>query len=274
MIKILVTSLCLLSAVIFAKSAKAENIPIEVAKTAARDKLHLFFPGEWSYFDYFVLYNLADEPAAYAVIFSNQNTAKAKLADLEKPMDNIREHIKSHSSSIEKIISSHGKSGKAKNMEISKVQKEIDKLNNRLRHKDSYVTVITGAQDTLPVVLKCYRGLPNLFVKKKEAHNLINNKYPEREWHFQRYLYLGTFDESIQFIHTEKEYKNTEESSELVPFIVDLRSRSINRKDITLKEKGQLLENRKINNRKTSWEGQNIKQWERYRKKIDNKVPR
>jgi len=74
----------------------------------------------------------------------------------------------------------------------------LNKAKDDLSGKDSFATVETGARDNMPIVLKCYKGLPGVFVKKADAIELLENEDPNRLWEFDKFLYLGRFNEAIE----------------------------------------------------------------------------
>jgi len=64
--------------------AQPAAVPLEAAKLAAAEKLPTFFPGRWNYHSSVVLFDLAGDPAAYAIVFSiDGQTPPPGLARLE-----------------------------------------------------------------------------------------------------------------------------------------------------------------------------------------------
>ena len=259
-----------------AVNSYAETVALDVAKIAAAENLPLFYPGRWDYFTHFILYDLDNERAAYAIVFSKAGSEISSIKDLEAHMAATRTRIAFLSSSIEQVAIETGKSGKEKNRLISDLRRQMNSARSDLIGKDRFATVYTGAQDTWPVVLKCHKGLPVHFVNKSEAIELIREEHPYAEWEIAKFLYLGTFDEAFRFrpVTPEGEVVDKESTTEFL--VVDIRTRQIASMGELRDKQGELKRERRqmIQGDSTLYDeaekrkDTNRKRWNRYRSRM------
>ena len=175
----------------------ADTLPIEFANHAALDRLPLFYPGQWNYYTHFTLYDLEGEPCAYAIVYLKRGAKPKTLKELEITMKKTRERISLLHSSIKQILSDEDKSGEERNEKIVSLHNEINMARRVLFGKDFFTTVITGTKETMPIILKCYEGLPTVFVQKTDALELLEKTFPNEQWEISEFLYLGTFNEVL-----------------------------------------------------------------------------
>lgn len=168
-------------------------VDVNVAKIAASDKLRASYIGQLDYFTHFVLYDLDGEPVAYAIVYSKVGTQPNSLDELEAFISATRLRIYSLSSSIEQISNSTVKSDKEKSEEITALQKQIDIARADLIRRDSFVTVITGAKDTMPTILNHHKGLPTILTKKADSLDLMEvdlaREQNKKLWDKHKYMY-------------------------------------------------------------------------------------
>lgn len=163
-----------------------------VAKRVAIDELRKSYIGQLGYFAHFILYDLDHEPLAYAIVFSKVGIEPNSLGELEAYGVAIRSRISSLHASKEQISKNNEMSNNEKNQQIATLQEEINIAHTQLSGEDSFVTVVTGAKDTMPTILKQHQGLPVAFIGKVDAHDLLRRKYPNIQWIIDRPLYLSS----------------------------------------------------------------------------------
>lgn len=211
--------------------ADTDYIEIEVAKLAAANYLPIFYEGEWEYFAHFIYYGLEGKPSAYAVIFSKAEMAKKTIKELKEARDIAWAKITALSSSIKKIAEDIGKSGKQKNTDIENIKEQMQRVFGELRGIYDFSTVVTGAVDSSPVVLKCHKGLPQAFIEAIQAQEALSKKLPQKNYSLGKVFYFGPFDIAY----------------ELIPEMIRDSSRPVSRKITITDQQSILLYNLRTN---------------------------
>lgn len=173
---------------------EAEQIDISVARLAAQDGLSRFYPGEWRFYNSFVYFGLDEKPTAYVFIFSKRGSEYQSLDEITARLLDARTQISSLSGSISRINFRRGLSGKDKADLIVNVEEEIRQIDSESKGKFQYATVLTGAVDSSPTVLKCHIGLPETLVEWPEALSEIKEWLGNDSIRHGRIFYLGPFD--------------------------------------------------------------------------------
>jgi hypothetical protein len=172
------------------EEAEEKIVDLNVAMIAAADELRKSYIGQLDYFTYYDLYDLDGESVAYAIVYSKFGTKPKSLEELEKSMSVTRLRISALSSSIEQALKSTGKSDSEKDEEIAILQKEMNAAHSKLIGEDSFVTVITGAKETMPPILKHHKGLPTILTEKTDTLELLEvdlaNEQNRRLWDMYR----------------------------------------------------------------------------------------
>ena len=133
---------------------------------------------------------------------------------------------------------------------------------------DNFATVITGATNTSSLVIDHYRGLPPIFVNKKDFQKSLKSDYPDKNLELGRILFLSPTGITQQL---------SAESS----YAIDIKSKSLEKISI-LKEKIQKSEDRKARKRDLMTpeerelydkgikirEKENISKWQKYKDKL------
>jgi hypothetical protein len=262
---------------LFARNIYAETIPVEVAKAAAANMLPKFYKGDWQYFEHFVYYDLEDQPKAYAIVFLKSGVKPTTLEEVEARIAASKKQVSSLAASIAHISNISGKSGKQKNMAIAAIQKQINnKRSNDILGLNSFATVVTGAMDSMPVVLKCHKGLPSLFVTKTNALELAKRAYPNKQLQVDRFLSLGTFDEAIKIRLSSPTDRIIHESQSVQSIVVDTNTSHIKTMS-QLRDKKHKIELNKRTLKKIegslpeepdAWEKKNKKKWAVFRNRF------
>jgi hypothetical protein len=169
-------------------------IDIEVAITAASKYLPTFYKDDWTYYTHFTYYDLDNQPVAYAIVFRKMDSEVESIEEMRRTMEKNYFEIKSCNERIEVIRNNSQISGKEKNRSIMELYKKINRIKDSIRGVDRLATVLTGALDTLPVVLKCHKGMPETFFKELDAREKMAKEYPGLQFNISNVFYLGLFD--------------------------------------------------------------------------------
>lgn len=178
--------------------ASASPVRPELAQAAATEKVHIILKGSWQYHTNLVYYGLDGNISAYAMVFKRAdrggqetdipsviNSGRAKLVALEKELAQ-----KSAEAALSAV---------QKNDQIVALRASIAKAIAAMRGDDVFATVITSADDGLPVVRKCHPGLPAVLVQEEDARELLKAK-SRPDLAVGRYLYLGPFDDTYEVV--------------------------------------------------------------------------
>jgi hypothetical protein len=169
-------------------------VDINVAILAAQDYLPYYYPGDWQYFDRFVCYDINGLPAAYAIVFCDPNGRIRDVNQLQSAISSLRQK---HQDVKERL--------QARLMELQTQDANADDVVNSLRKEESklirsqyftgtFATVMTGAVETEPVVIRCYRGLPDFLVKQQEIEELVSASFSAKKLRTGRLVYFSPVD--------------------------------------------------------------------------------
>jgi hypothetical protein len=162
-----------------------------VAILAATDYLPSFYPGAWEYFNHITCYNLNGVPAAYAVIFRDPNSTIKTWDDLtawlQKASDELGELDKQT-----KIIEASQETPENKEKLLKERNAEKTRALRQSYRSMDFATVMTGATETSPVLIRCYKGLPAFLVKKPVLEAELTANYSDLQ--LGRLLYFDPLD--------------------------------------------------------------------------------
>jgi hypothetical protein len=176
-------------------TADEKVIDIEMAITAASKYLPTFYKNDdWTYYTHFTYYDLDNEPIAYAIVFRKMDSEVESIEEMRGTMEKNYLEIKSLNERIEVIRNNSQISGKEKNRSIMELYKKINRIKDSIRGVDRLATVLTGALNTLPVVLKCHKGMPETFFKELDAREKLSKELPGLRFDISNVFYLGLFD--------------------------------------------------------------------------------
>jgi hypothetical protein len=178
-----------------ASSIVAAPVTRDEAFRAAGSQLPGFFPGAWRPAGEMALQNLSGDTAAYVFMFSNLPEPAKGSAPEETPAAFVaRQRVR-----------------------LAKTGQPVSPSDSELYGEDRFATVFTAADDTEPVVLRCFKGLPSQVVKEVDALAL-GAKSGAGAWRVRRCLMLGLFDEAFVLEPT---------SGTGGALVVDMRSRAV-----------------------------------------------
>jgi hypothetical protein len=210
-------------------AAQPATVPIEAATLAAAEKLPTFYPGRWDYYSSVVLFDLAGRPAAYAIIFSSDKQTPPALAKLEALTEARSKDIAELFSSIRGLSARGEPENRTALAELGALDTRLRKATVARSESEMFATVVTGAQDSSPIVLKVHRGLPTSFSRKYDAEDLCRRARPNQTWRVVRPLYLGTFDDAFEVAPAGSDPANIDRTADpLLRAVVDLRTDSFN----------------------------------------------
>ncbi len=176
-------------------TAMADPIQRNDALVAARTELPTFFAGPWQLTGEFRLHNLFGDTVAYTFMFVRAQPKSTGVAQEKNPAKFVKE--KRAKLALEKAVVSGNESP--------------------LYGEEFFASIVISADDTEPVVLRCFRGLSPHLVKTSDAIALANERNRNGEWNVREYLMMGLFDEAF----------SVETSDGTPALVVDMRTRSI-----------------------------------------------
>lgn len=182
------------------RSVEKENfeegsiVDVNIAITAASVYLPQFFKEKWTYYTHFTYYDLDNKPRAYAIVFNKVDSEVEAIEEMKKTLEKKYLEIKTDNDRIDAIQKNSKLSGKEKNKSIMAIYKRMTGVKNSIRGIDRFATVLTGAVDTLPVILKCSKGIPEAFSKEFEVKEMLSKKFSGKQFNITKVFYLGLFD--------------------------------------------------------------------------------
>jgi hypothetical protein len=214
-----------ISALLLAVSVKASPVSKDEALRAATSELPGFFNGPWQQAGEFPLHNLEEETVAYTFIFARAQSVKGGAAESLIPSEYITK----------------------KRQSLTDAGKSVSGNESVLYGSEHFASIVISADDTEPVVLRCFLGLPAQEVKRADACALAARKNGAAAWRVSQSLMLGLFDEAFC---VEKE-----DGSERL--VVDMRSGAVvtyaAAKAVALKKKRAVADDELIRLCKIAW---------------------
>jgi hypothetical protein len=142
---------------------------------AAANELPDFFAGDWRPAGELVLYRITGNTGAYVFMFANT----PKPADGAPPEETPAAFAARQRASLVDD------------------RKPFSSTASELYGEDRFATIFISADDTEPVVLRCFKGLPAQLVKEADALALAAKAGGSSALHVRRCLMLGMFDEAF-----------------------------------------------------------------------------
>ena len=169
-------------------------IDIDLAKLVAADYLPKYYKGDWVFFDYLVCFDLDGSPAAYAIIFRKPNAPITTYEELNSTVQEIREKRDQILDRISQMQESTELSEEDKKKNLINLKKLLNRQKSALYQANSFATVITGATEISPLLIRCYIGLPSFFVKKVDIEAKLTSQFPDKSLQLGRILYFSPAD--------------------------------------------------------------------------------
>ena len=164
------------------------------AINAARIYLPRFFKGDWEYFQHIIYYDLDNTPSAIAVIFTRPTEGIQSLEEIERMIGVQSVRQEQVADEYRKTLELNDLSGKQKRQQLLEIQNRISAIESTIKGSDTFITVVTGARDTQPVVIKCHRGLPDTIAGKERMRRAISKQSPNAKLQPGKPYFLGMFD--------------------------------------------------------------------------------
>ncbi len=166
---------------------------------AADEQTRRLFPGAWGLATNFVEFTPTGEPAAQVFVFGAPAltgvagfSLTAHIARTRAAYDNRQRTAAKEGAALA------GLSGKQKAARLAEFGERLDTARRAWRGEDSFITVMTGATDAQPLLLKAHRGLPDTLVDEADALAAANRAEPGAVLSVQRRIYIGPFDEALE----------------------------------------------------------------------------
>ena len=172
-------------------------IEINLAVFVAEDYLLAFYPGDWVVFDRLVSYGLDGTPAAYFIVFRDPSSpikTPQELSNfLERTFDKQDDLLKQ----IEAWSESEDLSEEQKTKLLKDLRTRVKRLKSSAYLVKDFATVITGAMEESPPIIRCYKGLPEILIKKAVLKRELAVEHRDKKLRLGRIIYLDPLD--IQF---------------------------------------------------------------------------
>ena len=258
-------------------------INVDVAQLVADDYLPKYYPGNWVFFNSFILYDLEGIPAAHAIVFRDANSKITTVEDLNLTMNEIRVKRDQRLAHLLQIQEKTDLSENLKGDELSRLKQVVNKLKRALYQPDNFATVITGATETSRLLIRCYRGIPTFLAKKDDIEMKLSSQYPDKILHLGRVIYFNPLD--IRYEVKEGDGNGIDKlgqqvfddsylisiSEDKMELISVAAAREVQRKNIANKEKnlhGMSTENkRRLEESEIEKQQHNKNRWAQYRNK-------
>ena len=184
--------------VMFALGVTLQSLAAPVGRDgalrAAKAELPRYYAGPWQLASEQTMHDLEGNVQAYTFVFSHARAeAKASAPDADPAQF------------IAKARRNLAAAGKA-----------ISGNEPQLYGRERFASIVVNADDTEPVVLRCFKGLPPHLVKASNAKALAAQRRGGA-WRTRRYLMLGLFDEALLM--------ESPDGKDAV--VVDMRTRSV-----------------------------------------------
>ncbi len=166
---------------------------------AADEQIKRLFPGAWGLVTNFMEFTPVGEPAAQVFVFGVPELTGAPGFSLAKHIERTRAAYDNRQRTVAKEGDSlAGLSGKRKAARLAELGERLDAAHRAWRGEDSFITVMTGATDAQPLLLKAHRGLPDTLVDEADALAAANRAKPGAARSVHRRIYIGPFDEALE----------------------------------------------------------------------------
>ncbi|MHC4160166.1 MAG: P-loop NTPase family protein [Planctomycetota bacterium] len=174
--------------------SESNVIDANLAVFVAEDYLPAFYEGNWVVFDSLVAYDLEGTPAAYLIIFRDSNSAIKTKEDLLAFLEKTSEKC---SSLLQRVNILQESTNSLEKQDI----KLIKDLKARIKRTElssymikEFATVVTGANEESPPIIRCYKGLPEILVKKADLEKELKAEQQEEKLKLRYILYLNPLD--------------------------------------------------------------------------------
>lgn len=169
-------------------------IDVELAKFVGADYLPKYYPGKWEFFNLFTCYDLDGIPAAYVVVFHKAGSSIVTLEKMNAALKKIRTKRDKIRGEITQIEESDDVSEDVQREKLEKLKGDANRQTRASYLSDTFATVITGATETSPSIIRCYRGLPSFLVQREDVEAELKVKYPGRSLQMRTLVYFGPGD--------------------------------------------------------------------------------
>jgi hypothetical protein len=173
----------------------AKVIDPNLAAFVAADYLPAFYPDNWVLFDRLVAYDFDGVPTAYFVIFRDAGTANITPKELLVSLQQTSDEHYSLSTQIDTLEKSE-LSQEAKAKSIKDLKSRARKAEISSYRIGDFATVVAGATEESAPLIRCYKGLPEILVKKPDLQRQLKGKQEKQKEKLtlERILHLDPLD--------------------------------------------------------------------------------
>jgi len=182
-------------------------VDANVAVVAAEDYLPYYYSGDWQYFEYFICYDINGLPASYAIVFRDPNSNITDINQLNTSLDQLRQKREDVRGRLNARLASLPPEDANSDDIVRNIRKEESKLIRSQYFTNIFATVMTSAVETEPVIIRCYRGLPDFFINKADLQERVDTNFPDQKLKLQRLIYFSPVDIRYEVSKPEKETK-------------------------------------------------------------------
>lgn len=169
-------------------------VDVELAKFASAKYLPKYYPGKWKFFDLFICYDFEGIPATYVIVFHKAGSSIVTQENVTTTLKEIRKKRDMLQSEIIVIEESEEFTEKEKKEKLAKLKMDINRQKRASNLSDTFATVITGATETSPSIIRCFLGLPSFLVNQNDIEMELKVNHPERRLQLGNLLYLNPLD--------------------------------------------------------------------------------
>lgn len=166
----------------------------DIAKLVASDYLPRYYPAERESFKHYVCYDIDGIPAAYVFVFRTPQSDIVSYEELDTKIENIRVKKDQIQKQIQDTKGSSVLSKEKKDNELKKLTYIKNNYIRELYQSKVFATVITGATETSPLIIRCFEGLPDFIVQKRDIEAALESNFPDKNLTLRRLLYFSPFD--------------------------------------------------------------------------------
>ena len=166
----------------------------DIAKRVAADYLPRYYPAERESFKHYVCYDIDGIPAAYVFVFRIPQSDIITDEDLDARIANIRVKKNQIQKQIIEIKESIELSKEKKDNELKKLSYMKNNYIRESYQSKIFATVVTGTTVTSPLIIRCFEGLPDFIVQKRDIEAALGSNFPDKNLTLRRLLYFSPFD--------------------------------------------------------------------------------
>jgi len=175
-------------------TSEANLIDPNLAIFVAEDYLPAFYPGDWEFFYHLVCYDLDGMPAAYLIVFRDPNSNIKTWEEVTTQVEKASNKLDELDSQIRIIKASKQTPQEDKERLIKERKAQRTSTLRKSYLSGDFATVVTGATEESTPLIRCYRGLPEIFVTKIDLERELKTEKHKEKLKLRHILYLDPLD--------------------------------------------------------------------------------